>query len=566
MRSCVENRSRLAFALLTLGLLALPLAQPFAPPLALNVGRALAAEQTTDEKMAELEAKVQADPAAGRSWNDLGVLYAQEGRMSDARDAFIRAVQTNPMEGDFHRNLGLAFSRLGDFELALNEFQAYRRFDTLGGRDFWRLIGGAQVSAGLIEDARTTYNEGLGIFAEAPGLEALRLVLALNKLESEAGNEGVVRDLLKRYTKPCVDLIKFSREKTDPGYREAQQILHNRVALMVEDGKVLEQSNLLAEAAEMYAEAYDLAPERDDLLPRLVDVYLEQGESMKARVAARLARDDHPEKAGTWIATAKVHEKTLRMPDAIEAYKKAYEIDPDVTDLRVAIGNLLMREGRDAEARQYLKDGVGGKDQKPEVVYNYAVSLMREKKFHAAIPSLRTVTKDLPEMYQGWLALAQCLQQTKQYKQAVTAYDKAFALNPDPKLLFHIGRCAQKSKQYDKSITSYEQALAVDPTYVKARYNLSLTYMDAKRYEQAVDSFQKLISLEGPTYRAFYSQGLSYYYLEMFDEALDTFDQALEIKETANVLNNIGLVYDAMGDKKKAAKYYKNAKVLKEGK
>ena len=89
-----------------------------------------------------------------------------------------------------------------------------------------------------------------------------------------------------------------------------------------------------------------MAPQRDDLLPRLGDVYLKDGKSMEARVAARLARDDHPEKSGTWIATGKVHEKTDRMDDAIVAYEKAYEIDPTNADLRVAIGNLLMRQGR----------------------------------------------------------------------------------------------------------------------------------------------------------------------------------------------------------------------------
>lgn len=524
-----------------------------------------AGEKTVEEKIAELEAKVQADPTDGKSWNDMGVLHAQEGRLDQARDSFIRAVQANPQEGDFHRNLGLAFSRLGDYELAVSEFQAYRRFDTMGGKDFWRLIGGAQVQAGMIDDARATFNEGLDVFGDQPGPEGLRLVLALNKLEAEAGREDVVRDLLKKYTPAAVGLMKFAKEETDEGYLEARQIIHNRVALMVEDGKLMEQSGLLKEAGEVFAEAYDLAPERDDLLPRLVDVYLQLGESMKARVAARLARDDHPDKAGTWIATAKVHEQHLRMPDAIEAYKKAYEIDPDIPELRVAIGNLLMREGRDAEAREYLKEGVSGADTKPEVVYNYAVSLMREKKFHAAIPSLRSVVQQRPEMFQGWLALAQSLQQTKQYAEAVTAYDRAYALNPDPKLLFHLGRCAQKSDQHQKAITAYEQALAVDPGYVKARYNLSLTYMDAKQYEKAVDSFQKLVEVEGPSYRAYYSMGLSYYYLEMYDEALETYDLALEQEETVNLLNNIGLVYDALGDKKQARRYYDYATALKEG-
>ncbi len=523
-------------------------------------------EKTSEEKIAELEARVSADPTNGKSWNDLGVLRAQDGRFDLARDAFINAVQTAPQEGDFHRNLGLAFSRLDNYRMAVAEFEAYRRFDALGGLDYWRLIGLAQVNAGQPDDARVTFNEGIKALSPSLGPEGLRLVLALNKLESDAGHESAVRELLKEHTPAAIAFVKHAREESDDGYMEARSIIHNRVGSMVEDGKLMEQSGLLAEAAQLFSEAYEMAPERDDLLPRLVGVYLKEGKSMEARVAARLARDDHPDKSGTWIATGKVHEKHDRMDDAIIAYQKAFEIDPKNGDLRVAIGNLLMREGRDKEASEYLKAGVQAVDAKPEVVYNYAVSLMREKKFHAAIPSLRTVTRDLPQMYQGWLALAQCLQQTKQYAAAVEPYEKAFELNQDPKLLFHLGRCAEKSKQHKKAITAYEQALVADPGYVKARYNLSLTYMDAKKYEEAVESFGKLVELEGDSYRAYYSMGLSYYYLGQYDEALEAYDMAYEQKETVNVLNNIGLVYAALGDKKKAEGYYKDAKSLKGGK
>ena len=55
-------------------------------------------EKTTEEKIAELEAAVTADPTNGKSWNDLGVLHAQEGRFDQARDAFIHAVQTSPQD------------------------------------------------------------------------------------------------------------------------------------------------------------------------------------------------------------------------------------------------------------------------------------------------------------------------------------------------------------------------------------------------------------------------------------------------------------------------------------
>ncbi len=536
-------------------------AQTAKPDTAAPPGTEVPAPLTDDEKIAALNARLNANPADGKAWNDLGVIYARQENFEMARDAFISAVQTAPREADFHRNLGLAFSRLGDPDLALQEFEAYRRFDTLGGRDFWRLIGGAQAHAGAIDEARATYKEGLAILSTGGGPETLRLALALNKLEADAGDEQAVREVLQQYTPTAQAFLRDNPAGSD-GYLEAKGLIHNRVTLLVDDGKLMESSGLFVEAAEFYEQAYALAPERDDLLPRLVDVYLKGDDSMKARVAARLARESQPDKAGTWIATAKVHEQTNRLDDAVEAYLKAYAIDPEFPDLRLAIGNLLMRLGRDKEAAEYLRAGVTSAETKPEVVYNYAVSQIREGNYHAAIASLRRVVAERPDMAPAWIALGQSLRVTKQYTAAIEPYQRALELQPDAKLAYNLGICAQKAASFDTAITAYEQALQMDPTMVEARYNLSLTHMDAKRYEDAIASFELMKAMEPTSYRLYYSLGLAYYYLGRYDEALESYDEAAEQQETRALLNNIGLVYDAKGDKKTAQKWYTMAKEL----
>ncbi len=522
-------------------------------------------EKSPEEKKAELQARVQADPADGKAWNDLGVLYAQEGDFARARDCFISAVQTAPTEGDYHRNLGLTFSRLGMDEMAVREFKAYRRLDKLGGKDYWRLIGDSQLRAGQTDEAAATYREGIEALGPDLSPEVMRLVLSLMKVADQKNDEQTRRDLLDRYAPLAADWLAQHPDQDEDGWLEANNLVHNRVTMLVEDAQLMEQSGLPGEATRMYEEAYQLAPERLDLLPRLVDAYLADGRDLDARVAVRLARERYPDQTGTWIASGKVYEKTGRLEDAVKAYEKAYELDSSLDDVRVAIGNLLMRLGRDAEASRFLRAGVNTATAKPEVVYNYAVSLMREKKYHAAIASLRTVVQQKPEMAQAWMALAQCCQASRQYAAAVEPYEKAFALNPDPKLIFLAGSCAQKAEMPDRAIADYQRALAADPGYVKAQYNLSLAYMDAGLYAEAAAGFDKLIEMEGPTYRAYYSQGLAYYYLKDYDRALESFELGMEIKETPALLNAMGRVYAAKGNKKEAVVWYKLAKQLQGG-
>ncbi|NCQ34466.1 tetratricopeptide repeat protein [bacterium] len=521
-------------------------------------------ELTPEEKKAELEARVQADPADGVAWNDLGVLYASEEDFTKARDCFINAVQTAPTEGDYHRNLGVAFSHLDMDEMALREFQAYRSLDKLGGKDYWRLIGNAQLRSGQKDEAAATFREGIAALGPDLSPDTMRLVLSLLKISDEDGDEETERELLGQYASRAAAWLQVHEDGQD-GWLEAGTLVKSRVAMLIDDAKLMEQSGLPAEAAPLYQEAYDLEPERLDLLPHLVDSLLSADREMDARVVARLARDRAPDQPGTWIASGKVIEHAGRLEDAAAAYEKAFDLDSSLEDVRVAIGNILLRLGRDAEASRYLSAGLNTSVTKPEVVYNYAVSLMREKKYHAAVPALRRVVQDRPEMAQAWEALANCCLATRQYSAAIEPFEKAYAFNPDPKLIFLAGSCAQKAERPDRAIADYTQALAADPTYVKARYNLSLAYRDAGLYTEAAASFDELIKLEGPSYRAYYSQGLAYYYLKDYPAALGAFELGLEYKETPELLNAIGRVHAATGDKKEAVAWYDMAKKLQGG-
>ena len=86
------------------------------------------------------------------------------------------------------------------------------RFDQLGGQDYWRLIGGAQSRAGMIDEARATYRDGLSAVGTPLPAEGLRLALALNKLEAEHGDEQAVRTLLEEFTPQAQDFLAGAQE------------------------------------------------------------------------------------------------------------------------------------------------------------------------------------------------------------------------------------------------------------------------------------------------------------------------------------------------------------------
>lgn len=520
------------------------------------------------DKIALLNDKLAGNPMDGRSWNDLGVLYSGAGDYAAARDAFVHAVQCDRQNGDFHRNLGLSFSRLDNAEMALFEFNEYRRLDQFGGKDYWLLIGGAQKQSGQVAEARKTYQDGLADLGTPPEPESFRIVMALLELESAEGNDQGVHDLLEAWAPQAVAFLdSLGGSEADPaaaGHREATIIVQQCVAGMIEDAGIMESSGLDAEALAQYEKAFALAPARSDLLPHVVEVQLRLGRVEDAEATAARARAEQPELASTWLASAKVHEAANRLDDALIAYRKAWGLGQEgglgqPEGLRLVIGTLFLRLERNEEAATWLRTGLTA-DANPDYLYCYGLSLMRLSRAAEAIPHLRKVVAERPGMAQAWQTLAQALQATEQYAAAVDPYLKLFELQPDKVNAFLAGSMAHKAKQTDRAVEAYRKALELDPEYDKAWNNLAICYLEAKRYEEAVPAFTRLIELEGPSYKNHYNVGLCRYFLGQYDESLAAFKAALAIEKTVNVLNGIGLVWDKKGNKTEATSWYAAAK------
>jgi tetratricopeptide (TPR) repeat protein len=531
-----------------------------------TVESGLAPELSLDEKIGQLNAKILANPRVAENYNDLGVLYTEKADWALARDAFIRAVQAQPQMADYHRNLGLVFLRLEDYELAAAEFETYKNFGMAGDQDGWRLMGRARELAGDAEGAVAAYDEGLEALGRQPVTEVMLLAAAKARVLQQAGDEEKLRTLLETF-QPIAREFRRAAAAADPpqveGVPEAEAIEHNLVVMYLENGKILEESGLPADAAELYAQIYAMAPDRDDLLPRLVDAHLDAGDLVAAKATADLARQKQPDSAGTWIATGKIAERSGDLEEAVAAYRRAYEIDPTTLGLATVIGNLYMKMGRSAEGREFLAPNIDDPNTPPEVVFNYAVSLLQEKKYQAALPSLRRVVRERPDFAPGWAALGQALRGTDQFAAAIEPYQKALELAPDARVAYNLGVVASRADRQDVALTAYEQAVALDPGFVEAWYNYGLVLMKAERHDDALAALDAAQKLEPASYRIFLNQGVVLYRLKRYQEAIDKYNRALEQKETAEAYDDMGLAYQALGDKAKAQTLFKEAKKLR---
>lgn len=522
--------------------------------------------ESLNRQIMDLKARGIQGAQLGDLFNDLGVLHARQQDWPPARDAFLHAVQAKPADPDFHRNLGLVLMRIDEYEMAATEFMVYR--DLSGGlaQDAYRLLAQAQVRLGDLAQAREVYRQGLQTLGRTPGPEVCRLILDYARLEHEHGDDASLRQVLETWHPAArAWLDKAAETGESDGVQEARSIENNLLSGYLKDGQLLEESGLHGEALELYEKAYAIAPHRDDLLPRLVAAQLAGGDAFQARVTARLARQDHPDQVGTWVASARVYEAEDQPREALAAYERAFALAPDTPGLRLKLGNLHLKLGQAAEGRRYLVEAIEAPDTPTEVVYNYGVSLLREKMFAAAVPPLQRVVRENPGFAGGWLALAQAFRGREQYGRAVEAYQEAVALQPDARTAYNLGVTAAQARQWDAALQAYDLALALEPGHREAAYNRAVALMRAGRLAAADSAFASYRQDDPQHYRASLNHGVTLYRLGRHEDAIEVYSLMLEIQETAEVWDNMGLAYQELGDKKKAEQCFKEAAKLRKG-
>lgn len=156
-----------------------------------------------------------------------------------------------------------------------------------------------------------------------------------------------------------------------------------------------------------------------------------------------------------------------------------------------------------------------------------------------------------------------CLTVTKDYPAAVQYLERAKQLERGSASA-DIDSLIQKVK----TIVSLQRLVQDDPTYVSARYNLAVAYMDVDHYSEATPELQAVLKLEPEAADAHKLLGFAYYKQGLYDEAINACQEAVRLApsdlQIMDIHKILGSSYVRKGDKAAAQHEYEQLRRINE--
>jgi Tfp pilus assembly protein PilF len=152
--------------------------------------------------------------------------------------------------------------------------------------------------------------------------------------------------------------------------------------------------------------------------------------------------------------------------DAIEAFRKALELNPYYVDVRNDLGTALILSGdREAGKKEFLTAFSDPTNPTPEIsARNLGEAYLEEKNYPEAINWFRTSLGRNKDYADPYLGLAEALLALGRLDDAVAQLEAAAAQMPDnPNVLLALGQVYYKAGRFAEARTRLEEAVSKDP-------------------------------------------------------------------------------------------------------
>jgi tetratricopeptide (TPR) repeat protein len=272
----------------------------------------------------------------------------------------------------------------------------------------------------------------------------------------------------------------------------------------VEDRMILGQLYTVkhqeAKAEEQFKIAEDIEPESEEVVLNLARVYAENNNLEQAAKAIE-AVPENDRTARMEFTLGATYDQLKRSKDAIAAYKRADDLQPDDVPTLSALGQAQLNDNQFEEALKTYQGLAQADSEDAAPLVKIAEIQRRQGKYDDALVTIRKARKKDPESLEAGYNEGLLLDVLGRYDEAATTYQlmvdqtshangayTAEEKNNRGIFLEHLGSVYHEQNKVDQAAAAYQKMVDMGGDQATRGYQLEVdTYNDAKMFDKAVE-------------------------------------------------------------------------------
>ena len=442
---------------------------------------ALIRERQLARAETELTALLRARPRDANALNLLGVVRAEQKRLDEAEQLFLRALKESPALVGAYVNLGQLYVEARKTERAL-----------------W-----AYGEAARLQPTRPDINFQLASLYEENG-DCTRALEQLERIPREDAGVEQLYLTVKCYLAlgRSAEALALTAPLKRPG-TAAPEDAASFAAAFAAHGH-------LDHALAILDAALKAAPDSFALLYNLGAVHAQKNERERAQEFYEAALKARPDDAQTLHALARLARLRGDLKAALSLLARARQQSPDSTAILYDYGWTALNLDEFAEAVSALEQLRRKNPREPSYLYTLAVARFYQNDDAEAVRLLERYIALRPQDARGQYLRGLVFFFTKQYAQARASLAQSFALSPSADAASFLGQIAADEGQTPESLEWFRRAVELQASHAAARAGLGLAYFKQKKYEEARAELERAHALDPQNLTAAYQLGLLY--------------------------------------------------------
>jgi tetratricopeptide (TPR) repeat protein len=235
----------------------------------------------------------------------------------------------------------------------------------------------------------------------------------------------------------------------------------------------------------------------------IASLYAKMGEPERAERIFTDIIKEYPKDANSYDLYAYFLESEGRYDEALENYKKAYQLNPDDGGVAFRLGNAYFERGRYQDAIDFLSKAKETFSDDIEIIKKLAESYSELGQYSKAIEEYKSIIKIIPKHVSSRIQIGNVYLKMKQYQKAESYYKEALKLEPGNLSVYYQLINLELTRKNLSGVKKYiNKGFSIDPNdYILFAlhgdyyYRLGLNYMQQKKWNPSIESFEEAIRI-----------------------------------------------------------------------